>query len=175
MWFPRQVSCHFLFQKVKVKSLSRAGLFATPWIVACTKLLRPWDFQGKSTGVDCHFLLQGNLPWRGVQVPRDRTQVSHIVDRHFTVWATQSRDQTRVSCISCMGKKILYHWATREAQKDWSSFISKCVKKFFSLIVQCSAFTLLLTFHSFFSKLVYSQIFLNNTDIYMQYTSFCWV
>ena len=117
----------------------------------------------------------GNLPWRGVQVPRDRTQVSHFVDRHFTVWATQSRDQTRVSCISCMGKKILYHWATREAQKDWSSFISKCVKKFFSLIVQCSAFTLLLTFHSFFSKLVYSQIFLNNTDIYMQYTSFCWV
>ena len=24
-----------------------------------TRLLRPWDFLGKSTGVDCHFLLQG--------------------------------------------------------------------------------------------------------------------
>ena len=36
----------FLKVKVKVKSLSRARLFATPWIVACTKLLRPWDFQG---------------------------------------------------------------------------------------------------------------------------------
>ena len=23
-----------------------------------TRLLRPWDFLGKSTGVDCHFLLQ---------------------------------------------------------------------------------------------------------------------
>ena len=61
--------------EVKVKSLSHARLFVTPWIVACTKLLRPWDFQGKSTGVGCHFLLQG------ISQPRDRTQVSHIVDR----------------------------------------------------------------------------------------------
>ena len=30
-----------------------------PWIVACTRLLRPWDSPGKSTGVGCHFLLQG--------------------------------------------------------------------------------------------------------------------
>ena len=51
--------------KVKAKSLSRAQLFATPWIVACTKLLRPWDFQGKSTGVGCHFLLQGIFPTQG--------------------------------------------------------------------------------------------------------------
>ena len=51
--------------KVKVKLLSRARLFATPWIVACTKLLGPWDFQGKSTGVDCHFLLQGIFPTQG--------------------------------------------------------------------------------------------------------------
>ena len=49
-------------KKVKVKSLSRARLFATPWTVACTKLLRPWDFPGKSTGVGCHFLLQGIFP-----------------------------------------------------------------------------------------------------------------
>ena len=49
----------------KVKSLSRARLFATPWIVACTKLLRPRDFPGKSTGVGCHFLLQGIFPTQG--------------------------------------------------------------------------------------------------------------
>ena len=40
-------------------------LYATPWIVACTKLLRPWDFQGKSTGVGCYFLLQGIFPTQG--------------------------------------------------------------------------------------------------------------
>ena len=51
--------------KVKVKLLSHARLFATPWIVACTKLLCPWDFQGKSTGVGCHFLLLGIFPTQG--------------------------------------------------------------------------------------------------------------
>ena len=51
---------------VKVKLLSHARLFATPWIVACTKLLRPWDFQGKSTEVGCHFLLQGIFPTQGM-------------------------------------------------------------------------------------------------------------
>ena len=50
---------------MKVKSLSCVQLFATPWIVACPKLLRPWDFQGKSTGVGCHFLLQGTFPTQG--------------------------------------------------------------------------------------------------------------
>ena len=51
-----------------------------------TRLLRPWDFLGKSIGVGCLFLLQGTSQ------PRDRTQVSRTVDRHFTtreVWATR--------------------------------------------------------------------------------------
>ena len=42
--------------KVKVKSLSHVWLLATPWTVAY-RLLRPWDFPGKSTGVGCHCLL----------------------------------------------------------------------------------------------------------------------
>ena len=42
--------------KVKVKMLSSVRLFATPWT---TRLLGPWDFPGKNTGVGCHFLLQG--------------------------------------------------------------------------------------------------------------------
>ena len=53
--------------KVKMKSLSRARLFVTPWTVAYqappsmefTRLLHPWNFPGKSTGAACHFLLQG--------------------------------------------------------------------------------------------------------------------
>ena len=40
--------------KVKVKSLSRVWLVATPWTAAW---LRPWDFPGESTGVGCHCLL----------------------------------------------------------------------------------------------------------------------
>ena len=63
-----------------MKSFSRIWLFATPWAVACTRLLHPWDFLCQSTGVGCHFLWS----W-----PRDRTQVSRIVDRRFTIWATR--------------------------------------------------------------------------------------
>ena len=45
--------------KVKVKSLSCAQLLATPWTGAY-RLLLPWDFPGKSTGVGCHCLLHGS-------------------------------------------------------------------------------------------------------------------
>ena len=42
---------------MKVKSLSHARLVATHgW--QPTRLLHPWDFPGKSTGVECHCLLQ---------------------------------------------------------------------------------------------------------------------
>ena len=49
----------FLLQheRKKVKSLSHVRLFATPWTVA-TRLLRPWNFPGKSSVMDCRFLLQ---------------------------------------------------------------------------------------------------------------------
>ena len=45
----------------EVKSLSRVWLFATPGTVAY-QAPYPWDFPGKSTGVGCHFLLQGIFP-----------------------------------------------------------------------------------------------------------------
>ena len=32
-----------------------------------TRLLCPWDFPGKNTGADCHFLHQGNLPDSGFE------------------------------------------------------------------------------------------------------------
>ena len=40
------------------KLLSHVWLFATPWTVA-PRLLCPWNFSGKNTGVGCHPLLQG--------------------------------------------------------------------------------------------------------------------
>ena len=49
---------------MKVKLLSRARLFATPWAVAY-QLLPPWDSPGKSTGAGCHFLLQRIFPTQG--------------------------------------------------------------------------------------------------------------
>ena len=63
-------------KKVKVKSLSRVRLFATPWIV-------PGILQAR-------ILEWVAIPFsRGSSQPRDWTQVSRIVDRCFTVWATR--------------------------------------------------------------------------------------
>ena len=52
------------------------------------RLLCPWDPPGKNTGVSCHFLLRGICP---------------------------TGDRTCISCVSCIGRQILYHWATWEA------------------------------------------------------------
>ena len=49
-------------KKKKVKLLSHVQLFAIPWtsrLPGRLLLLCPWNFPGKSTGVGCHFLLQG--------------------------------------------------------------------------------------------------------------------
>ena len=66
--------------KVKVKSLSRVRLFATPWTVAYSSI---------------HGILQARiLEWvaisfsKGSSRPRDRTWVSSIAGRRFNLWAT---------------------------------------------------------------------------------------
>ena len=46
---------------VCVHVLSPVQLSVTPWAVA-HRLLCPWDFSGKNTGMDCHFLLYGIFP-----------------------------------------------------------------------------------------------------------------
>ena len=69
--------------KVKVKSLSHVRRFATPW---------DYSLPGSSV----HGIFQAIvLEWiaisfsRGSSQTRGWTLVSHIVDRHFTVWATR--------------------------------------------------------------------------------------
>ena len=41
-------------------------VFAT-YGLQSTRLLCPWNFLSKNTGVGCHFLLQGNLPNPGIE------------------------------------------------------------------------------------------------------------
>ena len=52
--------------KWKCQLLSRVQPFVTPSTVA-SRLPCPWDSPGRSTGVGCHFLLQGNLPDPGTE------------------------------------------------------------------------------------------------------------
>ena len=39
-----------------------------PYGLSPTRLLRPWDFPGKNTGVGCHFLLQAIFPTQGLNL-----------------------------------------------------------------------------------------------------------
>ena len=71
------------FLKVKVKSLSRVGLFATSWTVAYQAPLSVGFFQAIVLEWIAIFFS------RRSSRPRDQTQVSRIVDRRFTIWATR--------------------------------------------------------------------------------------
>ena len=44
--------------------LSRVRLLR-PHALEPARLLSPWDFPGKNTGMSCHFLLQGIFPIQG--------------------------------------------------------------------------------------------------------------
>ena len=73
------------------------GCSVSKWCpTLCDPMDCPWNFPGKKTGMDCHFLLQG-IFW-----PRDWT------------------------CNSCIGSQILYHWAIWEAFSvpyEWDVFL----------------------------------------------------
>ena len=51
-----------------------------------TRLLCPWDFPVKNTGVGCHALLQGNLPDPGIELASLMSAAS--AGRFFTTSAT---------------------------------------------------------------------------------------
>ena len=40
----------------------------------------------------------------------------------FSRRSSRPRDWTRISCVSCIGRKILYHWATWEAHNNMDRF-----------------------------------------------------
>ena len=84
-WAPSRTSqgfhvcCESRDGGVKCWLLSRVRLLATPWTVAHTRLLCPWNSPGMHIGVSCHSLLQG------IFLTREQTQVSRIAGRFFTV------------------------------------------------------------------------------------------
>ena len=119
-----------------------------------TRLLRPWDFPGKSTGVGCHCLLlvHGAVVdySPGMQVKRLWLVVqwlSHVC-LFATPWTTpgpsvhgvlqaiilewvaisfsrgSSQARDRIH-ISCTGGWILYHWAIRKALKGFDYLFVK--------------------------------------------------
>ena len=60
-----QNKCLFSLQSVESVSHSVVPNALWPHGLQSTRLLCPWDFPGKKTGVGCHFLLQGIFPIQG--------------------------------------------------------------------------------------------------------------
>ena len=71
----------FIILVAVVSSLSCVWLSVTVWTVA-PRLLCPWDFPGKSTGVDCHFLLQGIFPIQGLNLSHLHWQADSLPLSH---------------------------------------------------------------------------------------------
>ena len=88
--FKNSVKTHPWVSKVPYHSMHVCSLtphFLWPCGLYPARLLSPWNFSGKNTGVGCHFLLQGIFPTLGL---------------------------THISCISCIFRWILCPWVTRE-------------------------------------------------------------
>ena len=54
----------------------------TPWTIACQLLCR-WDSPGKNTGVNCYFLLQGDLPNPGIKPTSPALQAHSLPLSHL--------------------------------------------------------------------------------------------
>ena len=78
----------FLWVTVHAQSLSHVPLFVTPWTVA-------------PPGSSVHGIAQARiLEWGAISYYRG---------------SSPPRDGIYISCVSCIGRQILYHWATWEA------------------------------------------------------------
>ena len=107
---------------VSISSLQPFGLYPT-------RLLCPWNFPGKNTGMGCYSLLQGSS-W-----PRDWTLVSYvscIAGRFFTHWAIRGaltlpqkekiRLKTR-NMNSNLVQSIISHVTSENLLPLWSVFV----------------------------------------------------
>ena len=119
--------------KVKVKLLSRVRLFATPWSLP---------------GFSVHGIFQARVPeWvaisfsRGSSWTRDRSPVSRVAGRHFTLWATREAPKHKIvwykqcirlgifGCYSIILVKNIESWSATDTIRSCSlafAFRSNC-------------------------------------------------
>ena len=75
------------------------------------RLFCPWDFPGKNTGVNCHFLLQGILPTQGLDpgmkpispvLQADSLPLSHLLVVIY--WLLAHSSTSLYLSLSCIGE-----------------------------------------------------------------------
>ena len=77
-------SQHVIHLYISVCSHSVLSDYFRPHRLQPIRLLPPWNFPGKSTGVGCHFLLHGIFPAQG-----SNPGLPHCRQILFTIWATR--------------------------------------------------------------------------------------
>ena len=96
--------------KLKVRLLSCVGgLWTVTLCTVATRLLCPWDFPGKNTGVGCHCLLQGIFPTQGSNLCllHCRQIVYHL--SHQESLKNSLVDCRNVQCMLCKQFKVTEH------------------------------------------------------------------
>ena len=71
--------CVCVCVRARACALSCVQLFATPWAIAATRLLCPWDFPGKNTGVGYHSLLWRIFLTQGLN--------PHLLHKTLSCWS----------------------------------------------------------------------------------------
>ena len=120
-----------------MKSLSRVRLSATPW-TAASQAPPSMNFPGKSTGVGCHFLLQGIFPTQGLDpgLPHCRQTFlsSKPPGKPFLggeVYKSQENSYSGVDDRSVITLQILISRKNICLQIRWSSIIQVLIKLIF--------------------------------------------
>ena len=100
-------------RSVVSKSLQPHGLYAT-------RLLCPWNFPGKSTGVGCHFLLQDIFPTQGLNpgLPHCRQTFYHLSHQRSQLWR-------RWYFSSGWKEDRKSEWVVEESQRDLEAWVTR--------------------------------------------------
>ena len=80
-----------------------------------TRFLSPWNFPGKSTGVGCHFLLQGIFPtqWSNPSLRHCRQTLYHLSHQESPLQFSQ-KNKTAKWVLFCF--VLLYGWTGQSTQ-----------------------------------------------------------
>ena len=112
-------SCYVFFHSPQkwseMKSLSRVWLFVIPWTVAYQDP-QSLGFSRQEYWSGWPFPSPGESSW-----PRDRTWVSRIVGRRFTVWATREASDNWISCLHSTDNilEIVFYFS-EVFKKNWA-------------------------------------------------------
>ena len=110
---PIAVSNITIPRSIVLSCFSRVRLFVTPWTVAC-QAPRPWDFQGKNTGVGCHF-----LPNPGIE-PASST----LAGRFFTT-TPPGKPPRSIKFLKYLWDVLMYY--IHRNRLLFNSFLFKCI------------------------------------------------